>query len=239
MKKFLWTGLIVGMLVTLCIFAYEWVIAISKEEEITIERDKAKSLAVTINFDAGDLVLQGGSTNWLDAKFDAKKKRFLPNVKYDNKKDMGVLTVKQKSTIFGFNRSKRSNRWDIQLNNAIPIDLDVAMGVSKSILDLKGIQLNKLTIAGGVGDSTIDFGNEWKNDLQAEISIGVGKMTLLLPKQTGVKLIIDRGLGELEMKDFIPLGNNVYVNEAYENNETSIEMDVNIGIGNLNVELVE
>lgn len=152
---------------------------------------------------------------------------------------MGVLTVKQKSTIFGFNRSKRSNRWDIQLNNAIPIDLDVAMGVSKSILDLKGIQLNKLTIAGGVGDSTIDFGNEWKNDLQAEISIGVGKMTLLLPKQTGVKLIIDRGLGELEMKDFIPLGNNVYVNEAYENNETSIEMDVNIGIGNLNVELVE
>lgn len=78
MKKFLWTGLIVGMLVTLCIFAYEWVIAISKEEEITIERDKAKSLAVTINFDAGDLVLQGGSTNWLDAKFDAKKKDFYP-----------------------------------------------------------------------------------------------------------------------------------------------------------------
>lgn len=239
MKKSLLAMLIAGLVITLCILGYKWFFATSTEKEVTIPKDNAKLLSVNINFDAGNLEIQGGSTNWLDASFDYKNKKSLPKVKFDKKGDKGVLTVKAESKVFAFNRSNQNNHWDIQLNNDIPIDLDVDMGVSKATLNLNEIQLNKLTIDGGVSDSTIDLRGEWQNNLQGNIDIGVGKMTLLMPKQTGIKLSIDKGLGKIEMKDFIAQGNNVYINEAYENSETSIELDIDIGVGNLKVDLVD
>ncbi|MDV6377850.1 toast rack family protein [Sporosarcina sp. GW1-11] len=239
MKKFLVVGLIIGVLVMLGIIGYQWFSGNSTEREVTIEKDEATSLAVNVQFDAGELVIQGGSTNWLDAIFDTKDEKFLPNVTYTNKKDTGVLTVKPKSNIFRFNKGKQKNYWDIQLNNDIPIDLDVDMGVSKATLNLNGIQLNNLTIDSGVSDSTIDLSGERQNDLQGDIDVGVGKMTLLLPKQTGVKLIVDKGLGTLELKDFIAQSRNVYVNEAYTDKGTTIEIDVDLGVGTLKVDLVE
>lgn len=239
MNKSLLAVLIAGLVVTLCILGYKWFFANSTEKEVTIEKDDAKSLAVNISFDAGNLDIHGGSTNWLDASFEYKNKKSLPKVKYDEKGDKGVLTVKVESKVFAVNRSNQNNHWDIQLNNDIPINLDVDMGVSKATLNLKEIQLNKLTIDGGVSDSTIDLGGERQNSLQGNIDIGVGKMTLLLPKETGIKLSIDKGLGKLDMKDFITQGNNVYINEAYENSETSIELDIDIGVGSLKVDLVD
>lgn len=239
MNKPLLAVLIAGLVVTLCILGYKWFFATSTEKEVTIEEDDAKSLAVKISFDAGNLEIQGGSTNWLDASFEYKNKKSLPKVKYENKRDKGILTVKTESKIFSFNRSNQNNHWDIQLNNDIPIDLDVDMGVSKATLNLNEIQLNKLTIDGGVSDSTIDLGGEWQNSLQGNIDLGVGKMTLLLPKQTGIKLSIDKGLGKLDMKDFIAQGNHVYINDAYENSETNIELDIDIGVGSLKVDLVD
>ncbi|VDG96945.1 Uncharacterised protein [Lysinibacillus sphaericus] len=239
MKKSLLAVLIAGLVITLCILGYKWFFATSTDKEVTIPKNNAKSLSVNINFDAGNLDIQGGSTNWLDASFEYKNKKSLPKVKYDEKGDIGVLTVNAESEIFSFNRSNQNNHWDIQLNNDIPIDLDVDMGVSKAKLNLNEIQLNKLTIDGGVSDSTIDLGGEWQNSLQGNIDIGVGKMTLLLPKQTGIKLSIDKGLGKLVMKDFIAQGNNVYINEAFENSETSIELDIDIGVGSLKVDLVD
>ncbi|REB11574.1 hypothetical protein DVB69_00055 [Sporosarcina sp. BI001-red] len=239
MKKAILAVLITGLVVTLGILGYEWFIATSKEKEVTIEKDDTKSLAVKINFDAGDLDIQGGSENWLDAIFEFKNKSAIPKVKYVKKQDKSVLTVKPKSKLFGMNRTNQLNHWDIQLTNTIPIELDVDMGVSKATLNLKGIQLNKLTIDGGVSDSTIDLGGELQNSFQGKIDIGVGRMTLLLPKQTGIKLSIDKGLGKLDLQDFIAQGNNVYINEAYDNSETSIELDVDIGVGSLKVDLVE
>ncbi|PIC62752.1 hypothetical protein CSV79_15310 [Sporosarcina sp. P13] len=239
MKKFLVAALIVGVLFILGIIGYQWFIGNSAESEVTIEKDEATSLAVNVVFDVGDLVIQGGSTNWLDAIFDSKDEKFLPNVTYSTKKDMGVLTVKQKSKVFRLNESKPKNHWDIQLTNDIPIDLDVDMGVSKATLNLNGVQLNNLTIDSGVSDSTIDLSGEWQNNLQGDINLGVGKMTLILPKQTGVKLIVDKGLGTLELKDFIAQSTNIYVNEAYTNKGTTIEIDVDLGVGTLKVDLVE
>lgn len=239
MKKSILAVLIAGLAGTLCILGYKWFSASSNEKEVTIEQDDAQSLAVQIDFDAGTLDISGGSTNWLDASFDYKNKKALPKVKYNQKRKKGVLTVKAESKIFGVNRVNQNNHWDIQLNNEIPIDLDVDMGVSKATLNLNEIQLNKLTIDGGVSDSTIDLSGERKNHLQGYIDIGVGQMTLLLPKQTGVKLSIDKGLGKLDLKDFVSQGNNVYTNKAYDRNEAAIELDIDIGVGSLKVDLAE
>lgn len=239
MKKVLWAGLIGGLLVIVGIYGYERYIVPLQGNEMTITKDNAKSLAVKVEFGAGILSISGGANDWMEANFDYKNKKNAPKVTSNVKKGTHYITVEQKPKVLSFNRSKLESTWNMQLNNDIPIDLDVDMGVSEATLDLKGLQLNKLDIESGVSDSTIDMSGEWKNSFSANLTIGVGDMTILLPEQTGVKLKISTGLGQADMKGFISQGKGVYVNEAYENADVKIDMKADIGIGNLTVKLVE
>lgn len=239
MKKVLWAGLIGGLLVILGIYGYERFILPLQASEATIKKDNAKSLAVKVSFDAGVLSITGGADEWMEAEFDYKNKKNAPKVKSSVKKDKHFITVEQKPKVLSFNRSKLESTWDMQLNNNIPIDLDVDMGVSDATLDLKGIQLSKLKIDSGVSDSTIDLSGEWENDFSVNIKLGIGDMTILLPEQTGVRVKVSTGIGQTDMKGFTSLGNGVYVNEAYENADVKIEMKADVGIGNLALKLVE
>lgn len=239
MMRILWTALIVAAIIILGFYGYERFIAKPVGKNVSIEKDSATKLAVKARFGAGDLTIRGDSTEWMEATFDYKDKKFLPKVTYKNKKGLGILTIEKKSTMFNFNRSKLNTHWDIQLNNDIPLDLDVDMGVSNATLDLKGIQLAKLIIDGGVSDSTIDLSGEWTKVFKADIAIGIGDMTILLPEHTGVKLSIDKGLGNLDVENFTALGDRTFVNDAYVDDETSIEIKLDIGIGNVKLILVE
>lgn len=239
MKKFLWAGLIGGLIVILGVYGYERYIVSMTGNEATIKKDNAKSLAVKARFGAGSLTIRGGADEWMEADFDYKHKKNAPKVTSTVKKGTNFITVEQKPQILSFNRSKLESTWDMRLNNDIPIDLDVDMGVSDATMDLKGLQLNKLKIDSGVSDSTIDLSGEWKNSFSANINLGVGDMTILLPKKTGVKVTVSTGIGRADMKDFIAQGKGVYVNEAYENADVKIEIKADVGIGNLTIKLVE
>lgn len=239
MKKFLWAGLIGGLIVILGIYGYERFIVSMKGNEATVKKDNAKSLAVKARFGAGDLTIRGGADEWMEADFDYKHKKNAPKVTSSVKKGTNSITVEQKPQILSFNRSKLESTWDMRLNNDIPIDLDVDMGVSDATLDLKGLQLNKLKIDSGVSDSTIDLSGDWKNSFSANINLGVGNMTILLPKKTGVKLKVSTGIGQVEMKGFTSIDKGIYINEAYENSDVKIEIKADLGIGNLTVKLVE
>ncbi len=239
MRKVLWIVLIGMLAVSVGFYGYERLIGTSGSKEVTIKKDTSQELAVKVRFGAGNLVIQGGSTEWMDGTFDYKRKKVLPHVSYKSKRGTGVLIVEQKSTLFGFSRKNLSSQWDIQLSTDIPIDLNVDMGVSSATLDLKGIQLKKLTIDSGVSDSTIDLSGEWQKDFQAKVNLGVGDVTLLLPKQTGLKLTVDKGLGSIDMKDFTELSNGVYVNDAYETEDISIDIQMDVGVGNVKLILVD
>lgn len=240
MKKLLWTMLLTSFLVIFGIYGYnKWFVKASGNE-ILIERDRAKALNVDIDFSIGDLFIHGGSSEWVNGEFSYTNKKLEPKVKYKLRKNVGFFDIKQGSTtIFGFNNKKLKSEWDLQLTNDIPIDLDVKMGVSASTLELNGIQLDSLSIDSGVGESVIDLSGEWKKDFPVDLDLGVGDVTIILPKQTGVKLKVSKGIGLLSAKDFINQSNGVYVNEAYEDADVTIEVDIDIGVGNVTVELAE
>lgn len=239
MKKIGLTALIGVLVVILSFYLYDRYIAPEGSQKTTIEKDDAKDLTVKVTFGKGNLLIQGGSSEWMDATFDFNKKPGLPHVTYKNKRGTGILKVEQKSSLFGVNRRNVTNDWTIQLTNDIPIDLDVDIGVSKATVDLKGLQLKKLKIDSGVSDSTIDLSGEWQNNFKANVNLGVGDVALLLPKQTGVKLTVDKGIGKINMIDFTEQSNGVFVNNAYKTSEITIDIKLSVGIGNVNLTLVE
>ena len=83
----------------------------------------------------------------------------------------------------------------------------------------------------GVGEITVDLGGDWKESFDARISSGVGKMTVILPKDTGVRIHSDKGIGSASFENLISKGNGVYVNKAYEDAKVQIDLDADIGVG--------
>ncbi|MDW0112918.1 toast rack family protein [Sporosarcina saromensis] len=240
MKKVLWAGLIGGFLVVIGIFLYEKMLNIPVNEEAIIQRDDAKSLDMTIHFGVGTLKMVGGASDWVNGTFDYTDKKWKPSLTYKNKNKIGSAHLKQKSSMnIGFSNKKFQNDWSLQLTNEIPVKLAVSLGVSTANLDLKGIQLSSLAIDSGVGESTIDLSGNWDHSFPVDLRLGVGDTTIYLPKDTGIKLVVSKGVGRFNTNDFIPQGKGVYVNEAYGTAKHTIDLSIDMGVGNVTFKIVD
>ena len=183
-----------------------------------------------ILFGAGNLLIEGGATEWVEGNVDTSIKKWYPSVSYKNKREIGHVKIQQKGSGISIVRKQRNN-WDLRLTDEIPVNLNVEIGVSDSELDLAGIRLNHLTVDAGVGDTTINLVDDWQESFDAEIDLGVGGATIYLPKDIGVELEVDKGVGNIKAKGFISKGKGVYVNEAYGHSDVTIHLEVDVGVG--------
>lgn len=240
MNKLLGIALLTGFLVVFGIYGYNKWFAKASGNEISIEKDNAEALDVDIDFGVGNLSIQGGSKEWVIGEFFYNHKRLEPKVTYKTRKDVGFVKIKQGSgKMFSFTKRKVNNDWNLQLTNEVPIDLNIDMGVSESTVDLKGLQLNSLSIDSGVSDSVIDLSGEWKKGFRADFDLGVGDVTIIIPKQTGVKVNASKGIGRVDLKEFTKQNDGVYVNEAYASADAIIDISLDIGVGDVKFKVAE
>lgn len=238
MRKLIATLLMVIVLGTVSWYGYNWLNEVQASGDITIEKDGAKSLDVEIDFNAGDLLITGGSDEWMTGTIETNRKKYEPKLSYRKKGSVGHLDITQKAKGFiGWKNVK--NDWNLQLTNEIPVTLDIDMGVSDSEIDLSDIRLKELSIDAGVSDTTINLSGDWQESFHADIDLGVGDVTILLPKDTGVKLNASKGIGSLSTKGFVSEGKGVYVNDAYDHSDVTITMDIDIGVGDVEIRLVD
>lgn len=148
------------------------------------------------------------------------------------KKEVGYVEIQQKKKKF-FTFGKKRNIWNLQLTNEIPVALNVEMSASDSELNLTGTDLNHLSVDAGVGNIDIDLSGNWKQSFNADIDLGVGDADIYLPQTTGVKLSVSKGIGRVKTEGFISVGDGVYVSEAYDHSDISIDMEVNVGVGDV------
>ena len=84
---------------------------------------------------------------------------------------------------------------------------------------------------------TIDLGGKWEKSFDASLKMGVGKSTIILPKEVGVKIISSKGIGTTNFVGFISEGDGVYVNEAYKDADVIINLNTELGIGEVNFQM--
>ncbi|WP_313800165.1 toast rack family protein [Cytobacillus sp.] len=199
---------------------------------VLIEKDNAEKLDVILNIAAGELLVSEGAKEWVEGELQYSTDKLKPEISYNQTGKKGMVLIehtnKKFTSLKGINIK---SIWDLQLSKHVPIDLEVNTGASKTQLDLQGIQLSSLKINVGVGSTTIDLAGNWKQDFDVQLSTGVGKSTIILPKNVGVKIVSSKGIGHSSFKGFISMGNDVYVNEAYENAKVTITVNADLGIG--------
>lgn len=144
----------------------------------------------------------------------------------------------------------------LALSRAVPLDLEMDLGATKAMLDLGGLQLQRLKLAsgasetvlefsspnaakmdlldvdvgaatfearnlgnanassirvhGGVGSVDLDFGGQWTQDANVDVELALGKLTLHVPRDVGVRLEVEKFLASFDQQGLQKRGDAYY-----------------------------
>jgi len=122
------------------------------------------------------------------------------------------------------------NEWDIRLSEGVPMDVEIHTGAGESNLDLSALDVSTLRVEIGAGKTDLDLSGNWDHDVNADITGGVGKLTVTLPAEIGVRVNAETGLGNVTTRGLTQQGGG-YVNSAYGSGTYTLNLDVTAGVG--------
>ncbi len=208
-----------------------------KEETKIVDTNGAEKTKLNLNFGAGKLNISGNEEKLMKGKFIYSKNEWKPEIKYEVKGREGALAISQ-SSLNGGNISlnkKEYNEWNINLNEKIPMEIKLNLGAGEFKADLNKINLKELNVEMGVGKVDLDISGNYKNNVKVDIQGGVGEATVYLPKSIGVKIKAEKGVGAVNANGFIVEGENIYKNSQYGKSKNSIEVNIEAGVGAINI----
>jgi len=100
-----------------------------------------------------------------------------------------------------------------------------------------GLGLTGLDLRMGAGETTVDLTGDYARDFDATVEGGVGEATVLLPSDVGARVRAEGGLGQINAEGLQREGDS-YVNDAYGESDVTLEVDIQSGIGEINLEVV-
>jgi hypothetical protein len=202
----------------------------------------AEKVSVRLEMGAGELSVTGDelADDAMQADFSFSPATLKPETDIERGDDSLEITVSHPDvTAWNFGTRRFTSEWDLTLAEGVPLDLTAALGAGDGELDLSGLDLTDLRVDMGAGDVTVDLSGPRESDLDARITAGVGSVEVRLPSNVGVRVSGRQdGLGDWSYDGFTVDGEYL-VNDAYGETDTSIELDVQRGIGEVRLELVD
>jgi hypothetical protein len=196
----------------------------------SVASQQAKSAHVNLEMGAGQLNINGGARDLLEADFTYSDSYSEPKVDYHVTDGVGQLSISQDSHSVNFGPSR--NDWNLHFSREVPLDLKVDMGAGQGNLHLRDVPLTQLELNLGAGQMDVDLTGERKKDLNADIEGGVGQANIRLPKDVGVIAHASGGIGSIRVHGLKQDGDS-YTNEAYGKSPVTIHLKVEGGIGEI------
>ena len=204
----------------------------------SVALDDAKSKRVQINMAAGELYVSGGANKLLQAQFSYNVAELEPQVAYSG----GTLIVRTPDVATGvpslWDLGDYRYKWDLQLNDNVPMEMHVEIGAGSADLKLGSLSLTRLDLKPGAAPVTVDLTGNWQNDLDANISGGVGGITLRLPRSACARVNVDVGLGKVDAQGLRKDGND-YVNDVCGESKVTLRIHIAGGVGRIKLEVGE
>jgi len=144
----------------------------------------------------------------------------------------------------------------LTLSRSIPLDLEMELGATKAMLDLGGLDLQRvklesgasetvldfsspnttkmdvldvdvgaatfearnlgnanaaaIRVHGGVGSVDLDLGGQWAQDATVDVELALGKLTLHVPRDIGVRLEVEKFLASFDQQGLQKRGDAYY-----------------------------
>ncbi len=150
--------------------------------------------------------------------------------------DFSGLTINELTISTGASSSKL--RFDEKNTGEIK-NLKIETGVSKFVAaNLNNANFRTMEFEGGVGAYYLDFGGELKKEVKVDINVGLGAITLMIPRNIGVKIKYeDSWLSNLSLDDeeFVRKKKGIYESKNYADAEGKMDMYIESGLGSVKI----
>ena len=125
-----------------------------------------------------------------------------------------------------------------QPNRAVCSSLELNAGAAKfEAVGLGNSGCQEIRFDGGVGEVTLDLTGQWVSDSRLVANVAVGGLTLRLPRQLGVELVVDRFLASFNPVGFSRKGSS-YFSQGYDERDRHLRIEIKTTVGDINVEWV-
>ena len=205
----------------------------TRREQQSIELAGAQSARVELTMGAGELRVESGATKLVEAEFTYNLDRLKPTVEQHTSGGETDVAITQSESA-GFNFGNVVSRWDLRLNNGVPLDVAAKLGAGEAHMNLGDLTLRKLDIGIGAGEVQVDLRGTPKRSYSVDIKGGVGQTTVNLPRTVGISATAAGGLGTIAMNGLEKRGER-WVNAGHENDPVQITIDVRGGLGEIQV----
>ena len=118
----------------------------TRREQQSIDLAGAQSARVNLAMGAGELMVGSGATTLVEAEFTYNLDRLKPTVEHHTSGGETDVAISQTAT-GGFSFGNVVSRWDLRLNNGVPIDVIAKLGAGEAHMNLE-LQ-GKVAIVGG------------------------------------------------------------------------------------------
>jgi hypothetical protein len=194
---------------------------------------------ITFIHGAGIFGITGGASgnDLLEATIHSSSAIGQPEISTITHGQMKIVSMTDKgqhSKEFPLMNSK--NRWDIRLNEQVPIGLDVTVGAGECSLALGTLNLTALNVNSGVGELEIDLGGYHGGRFDTIINSGVGDLTITVPSGSNTRITAVSGLGDLNAYG-LELDNGAYVTPGYDPTGSVNEIQVTHHVGALTLKI--
>ena len=220
----------------------------------TVELGDAEEVRVDLRMGAGQLNIDNRAESLMEADFIYNIESWAPEVSYSVEDGKGKLTVRQPQTNQINVTGNLKYEWDLRFSRGIPLDMRIDCGAGDHDIDLAELSVTSLDVkmgAGnvkidltenpdlgdmefdiGAGNVDIDLDGVWENDVNIAIQGGVGRIVLRLPKDTGVRVNVSKGVGNVDASGLLREG-DTYTNAAYAESKAILDINIQAGVGQI------
>jgi len=199
----------------------------------------ATSGTVSITMGAGELSVRGGAQEdiLMEATVFSRNAEWQPAITQSVNGSQTIITMTDKGhTAKEWVAAHTPNSWDIQLSNRVPLDLTVHTGAGDTSLDLSNLNLASLVVENGAGDTEIALGSAPVPG-PVEISLGIGDLTLRVPKSSNTRINVHNGVGDVSRSGLVEQG-GFFTTPGYNPDRPVTEIWVKQGVGSTSLEAV-
>lgn len=117
-------------------------------------------------------------------------------------------------------------------------NLSIESGVSKfDARNLGNANFRHLSFQGGMGSYTLDFGGIMRNEVDVDIEVGLGLVTIIIPEETGARVMYEKSwVSKLDCdEDFESTDENVYMSSNYHSASGRMNINIDSGLGSIKI----
>lgn len=113
----------------------------------------------------------------------------------------------------------------------------LAISMGAAALEVEGLghaNCAAIDVDGGVGDITLDFSGDWRRSMEADITMALGSLTLVVPSHVGVRVERETFLTGFDGSGFVKRDGVLY-SKNWESARHRLSIDMSGAFGSINV----